>query len=431
MGFASPMARLPTRLPARRAPETGEELPPALRPRSGAFSSLANANFRLLFSGTLASSFAMWMEQIGQGWLVHQVTGSPFQLGLVQFIRGCCILFVSPFIGAVAERVDRKKLAALATAANGLNALTVGILVSAGVIEVWQLYLTAFVGGLASSVYNPVRQHLVYSSVGPEHLANAIALNAGANNMSRVVAPNVSGAVIGYFGVQSSFFAESLFFGSATLTLIQLRLHPVERPVTESVLQSVRLGVSYLRRHPVLSRIVLLQAVPTLMVYPYLQLMPSMAADYLGLGPRGFGFLQTGVGVGSIAMTLAVARFSDVRRKGRIMSIALMFYMSMILAFSFSRLVALSFALLVLGGMNLIVFNTFNQTLLQLHVDDGYRSRVLSLFTMVQGLNPFGSLMMGSLAEAIGTPHAIASMSAAAVVVAFFAGVGSRRVRSL
>lgn len=431
MGLASPMARFTAPTPPARTSTDEAALPPALRPRGGAFSALANPNFRLLFSGTVASSFAMWMEQIGQGWLVHQVTGSPFQLGLVQFIRGFCILFTSPFIGAVAERVDRKKLAALATAVNGLNALAVGLLVSADVIEIWQLYVTAFVGGLASSVYNPVRQHLVYSAVGPKHLTNAIALNAGANNMSRVVAPNVSGAVIGYFGVQSSFFAESLFFASATLTLVQLRLLSAPRPAAEPVLRSVGLGMSYLRRHPVLSRIVLLQAVPTLMVYPYLQLMPSMAADYLGLGPRGFGFLQTGVGVGSIAMTLVVARFADVRHKGRIMGAALLLYMSMILAFSFSRAVPLSFGLLVLGGMNLIVFNTFNQTLLQLHVDDAYRSRVLSLFTMVQGLNPFGSLVMGTLAEVIGTPHAIATMAGAAIVAAWFAGLGSRRIRSL
>ncbi|MCL6646505.1 MAG: MFS transporter, partial [Dehalococcoidia bacterium] len=126
MGSAPPMARLPTRTPASPSAAAEAELPPALRSGRSAFSSLANPNFRLLFSGTVASSFAMWMEQIGQGWLVHQVTGSPFQLGLVQFIRGFCILFVSPLIGAVAERVDRKKLAALATAANGLNALAVG-----------------------------------------------------------------------------------------------------------------------------------------------------------------------------------------------------------------------------------------------------------------------------------------------------------------
>ena len=398
---------------------------------AGAFASLRNGNFRLLIGGTLASGFAQWMEAIGQGWLVHELTRSPFQLGLVQFLRGFSILFVSPVVGAVAERVDQKLLAGGATALNAVNALAIGLLVATGRVELWHLYVTAFIGGTASSVYNPVRQHLVYSSVGPDALTNAIALNAGANNVSRVVAPNVSGAMIGFFGVQSSFFAEALFFGAAVVTLFQLRLRPVAIRSTESVWHSVRLGISFLRHHPVLSRLVLLQAVPTFLVYPYLQLMPSMAADYLHVGAQGYGFLQTGVGVGSIAMTLVVARFSTVSHKGRIMSVALMMYMAMILLFSFSRMFALSFGLLVLGGMNLVVFTTFNQSLLQLNLEDEYRSRVLALFTMVQGLNPLGSLFMGALAEALGTPHAIAAMTALAILAAMFAGVGSRYVRAL
>jgi MFS family permease len=404
---------------------------PAAEAGTGAFSSLRFGNFRLLIGGTLSSGFAQWMEQIGQGWLVHELTKSPFQLGLVQFLRGISILFVSPIVGAVAERVDRKKLAASATALNGLNALAVGLLVATGRVELWHLYVTAFIGGTASSVYNPVRQHLVYSSVGPESLTNAIALNAGANNVSRVVAPNVSGAMIGFFGVQSSFFAEALFFGAAVIMTMQLRLQPVVARSSEGVWQSVRLGISFLRRHPVLSRLVLLQAVPTFMVYPYLQLMPSMSADYLHVGAQGFGFLQTGVGMGSILMTLVVAQFASVRHKGPLMSVALMLYMAMILTFSFSRIFALSFGLLVLGGMNLIVFTTFNQSLLQLNLEDEYRSRVLALFTMVQGLNPLGSLLMGSIAEVIGTPHAIATMTGLAVVMAMAAGVGSRYVRQL
>jgi len=397
----------------------------------GAFASLAIANFRLLIAGTLATGFGQWMEQIGQGWLVHELTHSPFQLGLVQFLRGFSILFASPVVGAVAERVDQKKLAGVATAVNAANALAVGVLVATGRIELWHLYVTAFIGGTASSVYNPVRQHLVYSSVGPESLTNAIALNSGANNMARVVAPNVSGAMIGFFGVESSFLAEAMFFGAACLTLFQLRLRQVERRSTESIMRSMRLGVAFLRSDPVLSRIVLLQAVPTLLVYPYLQLMPSMAADYLHVGAQGFGFLQTGVGVGSLVMTLVVAGFSSAPNKGRIMCAALMLYILTIFAFSFSRDFALSFGLLVVGGMNLVVFSTFNQSLLQLNLEDEYRARVLSLFTMVQGLNPFGSLFLGAIAEVLGTPHAIALFTSVAMVCAFFAGVGTRRIREL
>jgi MFS family permease len=98
----------------------------------GAFASLRSGNFRLLITGTVASGFGQWMESIGQGWLVHELTHSPFQLGLVQFLRGFSILFVSPFVGAIAERVDRKKLAAGATAVNALNALVIGLLVATG-----------------------------------------------------------------------------------------------------------------------------------------------------------------------------------------------------------------------------------------------------------------------------------------------------------
>ena len=397
----------------------------------GTFDTLRIGNFRLLITGTLASGFANWMEAIGQGWLVHELTGSPFQLGLVQFLRGVSILFISPLAGAVAERVDRRWLAGIATGVNAVNALAIGMLVLTGRVEIWHLYLTAFVGGAASSVYNPVRQYLVYSAVGPESLTNAIALNAGAMNMSRVVAPNVSGALIGFAGIQSSFFAEAMFFGAACVTLLQLRLREVEVRTTEPVFRSIRLGIVFLSGHPVLRRIVLLQAVPTLMVYPYLQLMPSMAADYLHVGAQGFGLLQTGVGVGSILMTLVVASFANVRHKGPIMSVALMAYIAMIFAFSFSRIYMLSFMLLVLGGMNLVVFTTFNQSLLQLHLDDEYRGRVLALFTMVQGLNPFGSLFMGALAERTSTPAAIAMFCGVAVVAAFVAGAGNRQVRNL
>jgi predicted MFS family arabinose efflux permease len=137
------------------------------------------------------------------------------------------------------------------------------------------------------------------------------------------------------------------------------------------------------------------------------------------------------VGVGAILMTLVVARFAQTRQKGKIMSGALLLYMTAVLAFSFSRIYWLSFVLLVIGGMNLVVFTTFNQSLLQLNLDDEYRGRVLSLFTMVQGLNPFGSLFMGTLAEITSTPTAIAAFTALAIVCAFFAGAGSSQVRRL
>lgn len=419
--------------PNSAVPDTAAGQAPALATSrvAQAFSSLAVVNFRFLLGGTVGSSFAMWMEQIGQGWLVAQLTNSPFQLGLVQFIRGVSVLFVSPFAGAFSERVDRRLLAGMASMANGLSALSIGVLILTGHIAMWQLYITAFIGGFSSSIYTPVRQFLVFDAVGTKHLPNAIALNAMVNNMARVVGPGVAGFLISY-NLSSVFFGEFLFFVAATLSLVQLRLSQAFSYGREPVLTSVRLGADYMLRHRLLLRLTLLQAIPSMLIYPYLQLMPLMAKDYLHVGSVGYGWLQTGVGIGSLVSALAVASFADVRHRGALASVALLVYMAMILSFSFSRYYFLSLLLLIMGGMGLVVFSTFNQTLLQLHVEDDYRGRVLSLYTMAQGLNPLGALMMGFVAsEFLGTAHAIAAFCVVALVLAAVSGVASKEIRSL
>lgn len=373
----------------------------------------------------------MWMEQIGQGWLVQQLTNSPFQLGLVQFVRGFSILFVSPFAGALADRVDRRLLAGAASTVSALNALLIGVLVATGHIAIWQLYITAFIGGLSSSISNPVRQYLVFDAVGENQLPNAIALNSMVNNMARVVGPGIAGFIVG-FSISSAFFGEFLFFVVASLSLVQMRLAQRAPRQREPVLHGIRLGAQYLLQHKTLLRLTVLQAIPSALVFPYLQMVPNIAENYLHVGPRGYGWLQTGVGIGSLVSALVVASLADVRHKGAIASVALLTYMTAILAFSFSRSYVLSLVFLILGGLGLVVFSTFNQTLLQLNVENEYRGRVLSLYTMVQGLNPFGSLILGYVAEQwLGAPHSIALFCLVALVLAFAGGLASKDVRSL
>ncbi len=396
-----------------------------------AFSSLAVVNFRYLLGGTVGASFAQWMGQIGQGWLVAELTNSPFQLGLVQFLRGTSILFISPFAGALSERLERRVLAGIASAVNGLAALALAILILTGHVAMWQLYIVAFVSGLSSSIFNPVRQFLVYDAVGVKQLPNAIALNAMVMNMARVVGPGVAGFMLAY-NLSSAFFGQFFFFMAATLSLIPLRLNQSAPPEREPVLTSVRLGAAYLLHHRLLLRLILLQAIPSMLIYPYLQLVPLMAKNYLHVGSTGYGWLQTGVGIGSLISALAVASFADIRYKGAIGSVALLVYMTMILSFSFSRDYTLSLFLLIMGGMGLVVFSTFNQTLLQLHVHDEYRGRVLSLYTMSMGLNPFGSLVMGFVAsQFLGTPHAIAAFCVLALLLTAVSGIASKEIRSL
>jgi MFS family permease len=349
----------------------------------------------------------------------------------VQFIRGISVLFVSPFAGAFSERIERRWLAGMASTVNAFSALAIAILILTGHIAMWQLYVTSFIGGLSSSVYNPVRQFLVFDAVGTKHLPNAIALNSLVNNMARVVGPGVAGFLIAY-NTSTAFFGMFVFLMAATLSLVPLQLNQEATHEREPLLASIRLGAQYLRRHRTLLRLTLLQAIPTLLIFPYLQLVPIMAKNYLHVGSAGYGWLQTGVGIGSVISALAVAAFANVRYRGAIASVALLMYMSMILLFSFSRDYVLSLFILIMGGTGLVVFSTFNQTLLQLHVEDEYRGRVLSLYTMCQGLNPFGSLVMGFVAsQFLGTPHTIAAFCLLALLLAAASGVASREIRSL
>ncbi len=397
----------------------------------GTFSSLRSHNFRFLLSGTAAASFAMWMEQIGQGWLVAQLTNSAFQLGLVQFIRGVTYVSFSLFVGWLSDRIDRRVLAGVASMVNGLSALAIALLLVFHGVEMWQIYVASSIGGLSGSIYNPVRQYLVYDSVPNDQLSNAIALNSMANNAARTVGPGLAGFIIG-FSISAAFFGEAIFFTIATLSLISMRLTQAAPSMSESMLASTRAAASYLFRHRVLLRLIILQLIPTVLVFPYLQLMPLMAKNYLHVGALGYGWLQTGVGIGSVISALLVAYFSRRPKKGAIASIALAIYMTMILAFSFSRIYVLSLFLLILGGMALVIFSSFNQTLLQLHVDDEYRGRVLAFYSLVMGLSPFGSLAMGIVAShLIGTPHTIASFSIVALVLALMSGIASEDIRKI
>jgi len=241
----------------------------------------------------------------------------------------------------------------------------------------------------------------------------------------------LAGFLIG-FSLSSPFFGESVFFVAATLSLVPMRVSQTVPHLREPMWASIRQGAGYLVRHRVLLRLTLLLMIPSLLVYPYLQLMPLMAKDYLHVGSQGYGWLQTGVGIGAVISAPFVAYFAGVRWKGAISSAALVAYMTMILAFSFSRLYYLSLFLLIVAGLGLVVFTTFNQTLLQMHVEDEYRGRVLALYSLAQGVSPFGSLAMGFVAsEFLGTPHAIAMFCVIAMVLALLSGLGSKDIRNL
>jgi MFS family permease len=399
--------------------------------RAPAFSSLSLGQFRFLLAGTSASQLGSWMEEVARGWLVFQLTDSAFQLGLVAFLRGISTLVFSPAAGVVVDRLDRRRMAAFSQAVPGTVALLVGLLVSGGWVQMWHLYVMAIVVGASVAVNIPARQVLVYDVVGSEHLPNAIALNSVTANVSRIVAPSLGGIIIRVAGTAVAFYGQAAFYGLAVAATLMLRPLTHVQPVRVPVLAGIREGFGYVRRDETLSRLVMMNVIANVLIYPYVTMMPVFAKDLLHSGSAGYGLLLTGVGFGAIPGGLTAASMQGWGSRGKTMALAALLYMGMVLAFSFSRLFGLSFAILVMAGIGWSLFVTLNQTLLQLNLDDAFQGRGMALYSMAAGLTPFGSLGLGAASQQFGVPHSVAAFAATGLMLAAFGGIASRKIRRL
>src|SRR3972149_10655279 len=191
---------------------------------SGTFSSLSLGQCRLLLAGTGAAQVANWMEMLTRGWLVQDLTPSPFHLGLIAFVSGISSLIASPAAGVVTDRIDRRTLAVSTQLISAAIALMVGVLVVSGQIELWQLYIMAIVSGVSAAVNMPARQVLLYDVVGGENLTNAIALNSVTANVARIGAPTFGGGIIAAAGIGPAYFTQVAFMLLATAATLTLRV---------------------------------------------------------------------------------------------------------------------------------------------------------------------------------------------------------------
>lgn len=383
---------------------------------SGTFDALGNRDFRFLLGGTMAANVAMWIQMIAQGWVVLELTGSSVALGVISFVRGIAMLVSSPFGGLLSDRFDRRLMMNLATGVSAASASVMAVLVITGQIEIWQLFVFAAMDGALGSVNQPARQALVYDVAGPKDLTNAVALQSIGMNIMRLLGPSLGGALIGIAGVGVCFVVQAGFYVLSVITSLQIRTRS-ERPTRMAPLtESVLGGFRYARRHRPIMLLLVVAALPSLLVYPYMSFMPLFSQEVLGADALWYGILITAVGVGSIVGALIAARrAATFAMKGLIMLAMAMLYAGMVGVFALSHWYLLSYALLVIAGFANSINLTLNSSLVQFSTSDEYRGRVSGLYFMTGGLQPFGSLTMGAMIALAGLQPTVAAFCFAAV----------------
>ncbi|MCL4458778.1 MAG: MFS transporter [Chloroflexi bacterium] len=373
------------------------------------FVALRHYNFRLFWYGQLISLIGTWMQSVAQGWLVLQLTNSPFFLGLVGAARALPILFFTLFGGVVADRVNKRILIIGTQSASMLLALLLAVLTSTGHIRVWDVLIVAFLLGTVDAFDRPARQAFVVEMVGKEDLMNAIALNSSVMNGARIVGPALAGVLVSLIGVAGCFYLNGVSFLAVIAGLLLMRLAP-SSPVKQgdSVWQNILEGVDYIYRDSALLPLVILVALVSIFCMPYSALMPVFARDILHAGATGLGLLMSAAGLGALTGALSLAALGNFRHKGYLLlgpALALSLALSV---FSLSHWLLLSLVALVAVGWSMMTYTAVTSTLLQTMVPDRLRGRVMSVYTfMFSGMTPLGNLQAGIVAEYWGAPFAI------------------------
>jgi MFS family permease len=387
--------------------------------------------YRRLWFGSIFASLGQWMQNIALGWLALVLTDSPFFVGLIGFMAGLPFLVVSIPAGVLIDRFERRTVLLASQTLAALLAVAVATDVIGGWVEPWHLLLAAFFNGSFQAVLSPTQQALVPSLVQRAHMTNAIALMSAGNNMTRVVGPSISGAVIGLFGTGPAFLLQAAALGVAFLMIVRTRFPGIERSVARPRLSAILDGVHIIRRRPDLSGLFLLACIPTFFVFPYIQFLSVFARDILDIGAGGLGLLMASSGCGAVAGSLTVAARGKTAGAGRQLVWMTVLYGVVIVIMAFSTNVVLSVILLAAGGMLGSSYMSTNNALLHHRITDEVRGRVMGTYMLTWGLMPLGAMPMGIAADHFGTEYAVAAGAMLSILFAGWLGLRSQELRDL
>jgi MFS family permease len=364
-------------------------------------------NYRVFFTGQVVSLAGSWMQNIALAWLVIELSGSALAVGALAFCRFMPFLAFGLVAGVVVDRFDTRRLLAVTQGTAMVVSVLLAVVTIADVATLPVVYALAALGGLVLVVDAPGRQTLTFQMVGPAELQNAVALNSGLFNASRVVGPAIAGLLIAAVGTGLCFVVNAVSFLAVLISLYLLRpeeLKPVDRQPTR-VLAGIREGVQWAWHAPLVRTVLAVVTVVSTVGFNFHVLVPLLASQTLDAGAETFGILSSAFGLGALAGALATASLREASPRAFLGGAVGFSFVMLALALADSVLVAL--ALLFLLGVSFSLFTASASALLQLAAPDRLRGRIVSLFLFAfAGLAPVGGLVAGFLAEQGGTPLA-------------------------
>ncbi|WP_405570664.1 MFS transporter [Streptomyces sp. NBC_01167] len=408
----------------------GADSAPAPSPTT-MFSSLKIRNYRLFAIGQVVSNTGTWMQRIAQDWLVLTLTGSASAVGITIALQFLPMLLFGLYGGVLADRLPKRGLLLATQSAMGATGAALAVLTLTGHVEVWHVYLTAFLLGMVTVVDNPARQSFVSEMVGPDQLGNAVSLNSANFQSARLVGPAVAGVLITAVGSGYAFLFNGLSFLAPIAGLLLMRnseLHKVERAPRGK--GQLREGLRYVSTHPELIWPIILVGFIGTFGFNFPIWLSAFVDDVYHSGAGTYGLLNTLMAAGSLAGALLAARRGTSRLRFLVGAAVMFGLLETVAAFAPGFWI---FALMMVPiGMAGLTVNVTANSSVQMATEPAMRGRVMSLFMMVfVGGTPLGAPVFGWITDTYGPRIGFAAGGLISLLAALGIGVMLARAGGL
>lgn len=412
------------------------------RGKQNIFDALSIRNYRLYWIGLTILYFGGQLLAPAQSWLAFELTHSPLKLTLVAAMQSIPMFLLSIFGGVIIDRMQKRNIIVISQSISTVIAIIIAVLIATGHIVYWHLLVSSFLSGITGTFSMIARYAIIAELVPGEKLYNAIALNNAGSNAAAVAGPAISGVLMGVIGVQGAYFVGIAFYiGGIIITALLPSTGKLNHVSSGSIFRNLMEGLHYLRQQKTIVIILVMEVVLTFLGMSSQGLMPVFA-DLYKQKSEGYGFMLSAFGIGSLLGSLAVASLGNYKRKGLVLLISGVAISVVLVLFANTGSLGTVFnlggsniylacVLLAAAGIFSLSYITTSNTIVQMNAGDEFRGRITSFYSMILGLYPLSTLMVGAIAEGAGAPMALTIVASCLFVFMIAMSIASRRIRNL
>lgn len=380
------------------------ERPSLVQTYTRSFDPLKNRNLRIYLGGQAVSLLGTWMQAAAQSWVVWELTHSESSLGIVVMLNSLPLFLLAPWAGGIADRFNRRMILLVTQTIAMLLAFSLAFLVQTHLVQIWHIYIFAFILGTVGALDFPAQQAFIGDLSGMSQIRQAITLNVMGLQVARMLGPAIAGILLKAVGSAAAFWINGVSFMFVLLSIFLVKSHQQEIHKRDSGRGQFRETLDYIRSQPRMVDLLIFASLVTFFGLSIMNILPAVADQVLRGDSQTFGLLFGASGAGALVSTLFLLPLSQsAKRIGRIVGGAAIWMGTFYLLLSRSTWLPLSMAAIFLVSLGAPLVLTTGLGVMQLLAPSGMRARIISLFTMLTfGLQPLSSLFIGYTAELLG-----------------------------